>query len=56
MLFRSLGLMEGRIEETMNGKTTFCLIEKRSGKIILEETGTSTALEVAGNIEAITIP
>lgn len=51
-----LGLMEGRIEETMNGKTTFTLIEKRSGKIVLEETGTSTALEVAGTIEEIMIP
>ena len=48
-----MGLMEGRIEETMNSFVNVHLIEKKSGKILLEDKGLHAGLEVAGNVEEL---
>lgn len=50
-----LGLMEGRIEETMNAIIQLQLKDKKNGSILLEETGQHAGLEVAGKIEEILI-
>lgn len=48
-----LGLMEGRIEESMTSEIELKLTEKKSGDTIFHDTGRNTGLEVAGNIEEI---
>jgi hypothetical protein len=48
-----LGLMDGRIEETMNAVANIQLIEKRTNRVLLEDSGHNTGLEVAGDIERI---
>jgi hypothetical protein len=50
-----LGLMDGRIEETMNAIIHVQLKDKKSGKILLEEKGNHAGLEVAGRIEEILV-
>lgn len=50
------GLMSGRVEECMTAKIHMKLIEKRTGDTLLEDIGTSGAIEVAGNIQGLTIP
>lgn len=50
-----LGLMDGRIEESMNACVDVCLIERKSGKTIFSDTGRNGGLEVAGKIEEIII-
>ena len=45
-----LGLMEGRIEESMTSEIEVRLIEKKMGKIIFEDKGLHAALEVAGAV------
>lgn len=48
-----LGLMDGRIEETMNAVVRVKLTEKKSGKIVFDDRGMHAGLEVAGNIEEL---
>lgn len=43
------GFMDARIEESMNAKIHLKLIQKKTGEILLEDTGTSAGIEVAGN-------
>jgi hypothetical protein len=44
-----VGFMDARIEESMNATIQVKLLDKRNGKIILEDSGTSAGIEVAGN-------
>jgi len=48
-----LGLMDGRIEETMNATIHIKLSERRSGKILYMDKGKHGGLEVAGNVEEL---
>jgi tocopherol cyclase len=48
-----LGLMEGRIEESMTSEIELKLTEKKSGNTIFNDSGRNTGLEVAGSIEEI---
>lgn len=48
-----LGLMDGRIEETMNGVVSLRLKHRKNGNVLLEEEGHAVGLEVAGRIEDI---
>lgn len=48
-----LGLMDGRIEESMTAKTNLLLYDKKQKKILLEDVGRNTGLEVAGKINEI---
>ena len=50
-----LGLMDGRIEETMNAVVQIKLTEKKSGKLLFDDKGIHAGLEVAGNIEELFI-
>ena len=50
-----LGLMDGRIEESMNAQIEVNLIDKRSGQSIFSDIGRNAGLEVAGKIEEIMI-
>ena len=50
-----MGKMEGRIDESMNGVTRLRLWDRHTSKLLYEDTGGPTALEVAGDIPAITI-
>jgi hypothetical protein len=50
-----MGKMEGRIDESMNGITRIRLFDRRNSKLLYEDTGGPTALEVAGDIPAITV-
>ena len=50
-----LGLMDGRIEESMTTKIEAQLFGKRSKKTIFQDTGRNAGLEVAGKIEDIMI-
>jgi len=50
-----LGLMDGRIEESMTSKTKVQLFDRKNKTVILEDTGRNTGLEVAGRIEEILI-
>ncbi len=49
------GFMDGRISESMTSTLDVKLIDKSSGKIVFNDTGRNTALEVAGKIGEITI-
>lgn len=51
-----MGLMDGRIEESMNSRIEVCLIDRKTGKSILNDVGRNCGLEVAGKIEEIIIP
>lgn len=51
-----LGLMDGRIEESMNSLVEVNLTDRKSGKIIFSDVGRNGGLEVAGKIEEILIP
>jgi tocopherol cyclase len=50
-----LGLMEGRIEESMNARIEVNLTDRKTGKIIFNDVGRNAGLEVAGKIEEIII-
>lgn len=50
-----LGLMDGRIEESMTSRTEVQLYDKKSRQIIFNDTGRNTGLEVAGKVEEIMI-
>lgn len=48
-----LGLMEGRIEESMNARIEVNLIDRKTGKSVFSDVGRNAGLEVAGKIEEI---
>ena len=48
-----LGLMDGRIEESMTAKTEVRFFDKKNQQLLLDDTGRNTGLEVAGKIEEI---
>ena len=48
-----MGLMDGKIEESMCSEIEIRLIDKKAKTILLEDTGRNAALEVAGNIEEL---
>jgi hypothetical protein len=50
-----LGLMDGRIEESMTAITEASLYDKKQKIYLLDDTGRNTGLEVAGKIEEIMI-
>jgi hypothetical protein len=50
-----LGLMDGRIEESMNAQIEVNLVDRKSGKSIFSDVGRNAGLEVAGKIEEIII-
>jgi tocopherol cyclase len=50
-----LGMMDGRIEESMNSRIEVNLIDKRSSKSIFNDVGRNAGLEVAGKIEEIIV-
>ena len=50
-----LGLMDGRIEESMNALVEVKLTDRKTGKIIFNDVGRNAGLEVAGKIEEIII-
>jgi len=49
------GFMDGKIEESMEAELHVKLIEKKSGKVLLDDVGTNAGLEVAGKIEELLI-
>ena len=49
------GMMEGRIEESMTSRLEIVLTDKKTGAILLNDTGFNTGLEVAGEIGQIVI-
>jgi len=49
------GMMDGRIEESMNARIEVNLIERKSGLSIFNAVGRNAGLEVAGKIEEILI-
>jgi tocopherol cyclase len=51
-----LGLMDGRIEESMNARIEVNLIDRKSGISIFKDVGRNAGLEVAGKIEEIITP
>lgn len=50
-----LGLMDGRIEESMTALTAAHLYDKKVKKILLHDTGRNSGLEVAGAVQEIMI-
>jgi hypothetical protein len=50
-----LGLMDGRIEESMTATVEVKLTDRKSGELIFNDTGRNAGLEVAGKIEEIII-
>jgi len=50
-----LGLMDGRIEESMTAKTEVQIYDKKSKRIIFDDIGRNSGLEVAGKIEEIMV-
>lgn len=50
-----LGLMDGRIEESMNSMVEVILTDRKTAKIIFSDFGRNAGLEVAGKIEEIII-
>ena len=50
-----LGLMDGRIEESMSSEVEVKLFDKRNKSLIFHDTGKHTALEVAGQIDQIIV-
>ena len=50
-----LGMMDGRIEESMNSEIEVNLIDRKSGQSIFSDVGRNAGLEVAGKIEEIII-
>ncbi|MDZ7605880.1 MAG: tocopherol cyclase family protein [Cyclobacteriaceae bacterium] len=46
-----LGMMDGRIEESMSAEIHVKLSDKSNGKLIFEDTGRHAAIEVAGTVD-----
>ena len=51
-----MGLMDGKIEESMSSEIQVRLFDKKNNITIFDDTGRNAALEVAGNIEEIITP
>lgn len=51
-----LGLMEGRIEESMSSLIDVRLFDKKSQTLLLNDTGRNAGLEVSGTIQELFIP
>jgi len=49
------GMMDGRIEESMTSRLEILLTDRRTGRIILNDTGFNSGLEVAGKISEIVL-
>ena len=49
------GFMDGRIEESMTAQISIKLVDKKSKKVLLEDTGRNAGLEVAGRIEDVLV-
>tara|TARA_B100000575_G_C23143456_1_gene666413 strand:- start:9173 stop:10171 length:999 start_codon:yes stop_codon:yes gene_type:complete len=47
------GFMSGRIDESMNSRITLNLFDKKSNEVILNDTGNSAGIEVAGNYKKL---
>jgi hypothetical protein len=47
------GFMDARIEESMNAQIEVKLTNKKSNIVLLEDTGFSAGLEVAGNFKVL---
>ena len=47
------GFMDGRIDESMKAQIKVELIDKKSNKIILDDTGKSAGIEVAGDYKKL---
>jgi hypothetical protein len=50
-----LGMMDGRIEESMSSEIHVKFSEKSTGKLVFEDTGRNAAIEVAGTIDDLII-
>ena len=50
-----LGLMKGKIEESMTSEIKVILTDKRKNQILLNDTGRNVSIEVAGKIKEIQI-
>ncbi len=50
------GFMDGRVEESMTSRISIHLVNKKTGKSIFRDKGTSSGIEVAGKIDEIRIP
>ena len=50
-----LGFMDGRIEESMTAKIEVKLLDKKSGKVLLQDTGRNAGLEVGGNVADVLV-
>ena len=48
-----LGLMDGRIEESMTSTLEITLTDKKNGRVILKDKGRNTGIEVAGDVSLI---
>jgi len=49
------GFMDGRISESMTSRLDVKLLDKTKGRMVFNDTGRNTALEVAGKLDEITI-
>ena len=47
------GFMNGRINESMTSKIKVLLTDKKSKKVLLDDTGRNAGLEIAGDIPKI---
>lgn len=47
------GLMDGRIDESMTAQLQIRLLEKKTGKLLIEDVGVHAGLEVAGAVDQI---
>lgn len=50
-----LGLMDGRIEESMTAITEVKMFDKKNGQLVLDDKGRNTGLEIAGKIDEIMV-
>ena len=48
-----LGLMSGRIEESLNAKIHIILLDKKTNQTLIDDTGTSAGIEVAGDYKLL---
>lgn len=51
-----LGLMDGRIEESMTSLIDVQLFDRKNNSLLLSDTGRNAGLEVAGTINELTLP
>ena len=48
-----LGLMSGRIEESLNAKIHIILLDKKTNQTLVDDTGKSAGIEVAGDYKLL---